>query len=1172
MSSSSSGHLGREDDEAKVPGAAAPICNALRLWNSMARWLFSGDSEFKKFVYSFCCNSRSAEERTADYIWPMPVPYPVWLRSLQDQPRVPYVVMSQQKAVNMAVLALDWLHLKKPVVAPKSITLHSSLTTMQWSVVRRLERFFTDVTTSGDIGPEEMARTAAKVEGLDFLLHDLHEKAMALDLASKSWAFALRQPVQSAGNTGFLRGNTSGPGGEVVGMFDGGVPTLAKEIDPSRLSFPQDHPRFDPAHLLEGEHLQCYKDPVSLAESPDEKSPPPPRVRVHVAKGRTRALLKFLDQHHRLVLAPAEKVRASHLCGAFALTKDISKDRLIIDARGPNLLEHTYSDWVKTLGSVSSLLQIELQPGCNLYLSGTDLRDYYYCFRVTDRRSFRNALKVPMRPGDLRELNCFREWHLQHKVVYPCLSTLAMGDNNAVELGQMCHVKMGLLARAFTAHELLCVHGRAPRGHIACGIVIDDVLIAEQVEPCNVHSSAVLEGEYRLNLLCEQYQREGLTAHPKKTFRSTTHATVWGSQIDGESGICRPSVNRLVPLLDVTARTAKLGIATVALLQVLSGAWVSVLQYRRRMLSLLHYCYVAQAGRPQEAVIQLSSELISELWCLVALGPLAASNLRAQTLDRLFCTDASCSVTASVWSPLPARLARELHRHSLARGVWSKLLAPWKAFLREHSELDEEDELPGGVPLVAHPLWIELVESLEFQVSHVSRHRGRRHINLLEVDAVLELEKKVGPRFPDRRLLLGADSQVALAALVKGRSTSENINKLLASSLAYHLGFGLYESFGFLPSLTNVADDPTRDEPLRKPCREPPEWFVRAVRGDFEMMDRWLAELGYDPLEVAGLPFPCGVPRGSDAVKRHLTRLREVQKSDRLARFDEQQKLEAALHAKSRVGDPKNDTSAAKRAADECSSVSSVSPPVSEEKNLIRELKQEPESKEDLKTRAPQDFKKRASQAVVSSLERRVAPPASEAASEQPGFGGSGVLGGSPGRSRPSRVMENEALPFLSEESLALLQQCPAAQFFGPDGKRCRGPVSFKRRGILDLYSGAAGVARALSKKYRVWVLCFDFAHHPKENLLDSGVQKLLKQMISSGCFAAVGLAPDCSSFSRAVTPAVRDRDWPEGRPDISDNCMEIFRWISYCLQSPVMYTIGLRIRMDLFYGCNLAG
>ena len=743
--------------EEKVPGADAPICNALKLWNVLIRWICSGDSEFKKFVFSFCCNSRSAEERTADYLWPMPVPYPVWLRKTGAQPRVSYTVMSQQKAVNVAVLALNWLHLKRPTVAPRSITLHSVLTSMQWRVVRRLEKFFKDVAGSGDIGPED-----AKVEGLDFLLHDLHHKAAALDLASKSWAFAIHQPVQKAGDRCFLRGNCSGPGGEVIGMFSGGVPTMAKEIDPGRLSFPQDHPRFDPSHLLDGEHLTCYQDPVSLAMSPDEIPENPPRVRVHVARGRTRALMEFLDRHHRLVLAPEEKIRDGYVCGAFALTKDISKDRLIIDARGPNMLEHTYSSWVKTLGSVSAFLQIELRPECNLYLSGTDLRDYYYCFRVANKRSFRNAMKCPMRPSELKHLNCFREWHLKHRVVYPCLATLAMGDNNAVELGQMCHVKLGLLAGAFAPHELLCVHGRAPRGSISCGIVIDDVLIAEQLKPEEVGPSITTEGEYRLNLLCEQYAREGLTAHPKKTFRAASKTTVWGSQIDGVTGICRPNVSRLVPLLDITARTARLGVATVALLQVLSGAWVSILQYRRRMLSLLHFIYIAQAGRPQEAVLRLSSQLVSELWCLVALGPLAASDLRAQTLDRLFCTDASSSVTASAWAPLPSHLAKELHRHCLARGVWSKLLTPWGAYLREHAELAEEDELPGGVPLVAHPLWIELVESLKFQVGHVNRHRRRRHINLLEVDAVLELEKKCGLRFQDRRLLIGADSQVAL--------------------------------------------------------------------------------------------------------------------------------------------------------------------------------------------------------------------------------------------------------------------------------------------------------------------------------------------------------------------------------------------------------------------------
>ena len=30
------------------------------------------------------------------------------------------------------------------------------------------------------------------------------------------------------------------------------------------------------------------------------------------------------------------------------------------------------------------------------------------------------------------------------------------------------------------------------------------------------------------------------------------------------------------------------------------------------------------------------------------------------------------------------RSVKELHRHCLARGVWAKLLIPWKAWLREH--------------------------------------------------------------------------------------------------------------------------------------------------------------------------------------------------------------------------------------------------------------------------------------------------------------------------------------------------------------------------------------------------------------------------------------------------------------------------------------------------------
>ena len=58
---------------------------------------------------------------------------------------------------------------------------------------------------------------------------------------------------------------------------------------------------------------------------------------------------------------------------------------------------------------------------------------------------------------------------------------MAMGDNNAVELGQGAHVLLGMQSGLIAAEELLTIHSRAPRGRLACGIVIDDILFAEKV-------------------------------------------------------------------------------------------------------------------------------------------------------------------------------------------------------------------------------------------------------------------------------------------------------------------------------------------------------------------------------------------------------------------------------------------------------------------------------------------------------------------------------------------------------------------------------------------------------------------------------------------------------------------------------------------------------------------
>ena len=156
-------------------------------------------------------------------------------------------------------------------------------------------------------------------------------------------------------------------------------------------------------------------------------------------------------------------------------------------------------------------------------------------------------------------------------------------------------------------------------------------------------------------------------------------------------------------------------------------------------------------------------------------------------------------------------------------------MSPWHSWLREKGALLDIDELPREVPLVSHPLWNELAQILQFKPGHRKRARREKHINLLEVEAVLLLEKCIGSRAPCSRPLIGSDSQVALAALLKGRAASPSINRLLSQSLAVHLGAELYPSFGFVASLANVADDPTRHARI-PPCKPLPSWWESAER------------------------------------------------------------------------------------------------------------------------------------------------------------------------------------------------------------------------------------------------------------------------------------------------------------------------------------------------------
>lgn len=80
------------------------------------------------------------------------------------------------------------------------------------------------------------------------------------------------------------------------------------------------------------------------------------------------------------------------------------------------------------------------------------------------------------------------------------------------------------------------------------------------------------------------------------------------------------------------------------------------------------------------------------------------------------------------------------------------------------------------------------------------------------------------------------------------------------------------------------------------------------------------------------------------------------------------------------------------------------------------------------------------------------------------------------------------------------------------------------------------GVARELARLTGRWVLCYDIEHSPNEDLDSDEVKAFIEKLVASGCFLGVGGGPVCGSFSTAVTPPVRSREYPMGRPGVSES------------------------------------
>ena len=1085
----------------RVPGSKAGSYEGRKIFRSLMRHFVSSKSGLGRFARSLVGLSREPLvgcTRSSSAGLPMPLPFPEMMRG---SPLLSQKVDSLKCGVNGIVLVLNYLHLGQPSVAPSCLRLGNRLSAMQWRAVELLKRFLDAWVIAEVVDPVSMGRSASKVESIEEALADLETRAKSL---ASDGVGAYLPSLNLKDDLGL---SASGSG-EVVGSAAHGAFSTFKEIEPSRLSF-VGRPVFNPSPFLDSRSRRVFELPLTCSLPPDEFTGTVPLVKFHCSRSQKIKLFELLDQSGRLSLHKEEDVRTRYSSGMFAVVKSMDRDRLIMDSRPPNCLEIPMQRWIKSLASAESLCQIRLSENEILKSSGNDVRDYYHMFVASDERRRRNILTGAVHPSEVRHLSCYSSEFDKATKVFGALATLAMGDAQAVEIAQTCHLGMSLQAGVATQRNLLNLAGFHPRSRDLVGLVIDDYVSMSIVDKSAVGPTP---GAVLADTMEEKYESVGLLPHKDKAFRDEEQSTFWGVDLDGRAGLIRGSLKRAIPIMGILLRTAKLGVATVGLIQILSGSIVSLFLFRRRFLSVLDYLYRSCRGREDADIVKLSGRTISEILVAASLIPVAVTNLRAKIMPRVCASDASGWGTAGVVASAPIGLVSELRRHSLRKSVWSRLLSPSQAWSRMHEMLDPEDELPGEKDCFrTNPLWLVAAKALDYELLYKEANEKPRHINVSEVLGFLKTERILGKQDFSTRDVYAMDSQVGLGCLIKGRSSSRALNAVLSKSIGQMVIFDLYQSFIYYDTSSNPADDPTRGAELRKSSMALPSWVQSLIDGDFGPFDDWASSVGLGYFDMTGLP-PFSELLGEDFFA---------------GARDESSAMTSTL-------------------------AESVFPDHTD--NEVSEI----ESNEKLLTRSCE-----ISPADTLAFEASLGSAAEDPATREC-FESLGARNDTGRESEDEAELETEFVffsvrgplsPELSLKVKAILEKADSTQLLcSPDEVW---PSSVP--GFVDLVSGERGVAKELHAATGRWVITFDIIYGANQDLNDDQVRSDIEFLLEVGAVLGLGAAPVCRSFSVAVTPPIRSKEFPYGVPNVSQKVQAslddgnqsarwVFRLVEICL------------------------
>ena len=514
-------------------------------------------------------------------------------------------------------------------------------------------------------------------------------------------------------------------------------------------------------------------------------------------------------------MVPQAPGRLRRAAGAFAVPKDAQRDRLIGDRRPENCREDQVGH--VRLPYAPRLRRLVLPPESGLRVHLRDVRDCYYMYAVEPHRLPRQLVgpRIPRSwLADLDDVSLDsippRETWLYADLTDPsgvrlpesvvpgycefAIAGVIMGDTNAVFAVETAHRRQLFAAGAMRPEGMLIPGLPFPKGDVINDVFIDDLayLVLADLLPSGRVEQRRVEEVVRADIM---YTELGMEVSSAKAI-DDDKGELWGAQIDGCRGIVGFGAGRRATLMFATAMGLLYGVNREQLQQLL-GTWNFAMAFRPLSLSSLGVVYQAVEGVTKLRRVHLTGAARDDLLLALGIGPLLTCDLRARPSLSLFATDASPFAAGACSAPISRELWDQLYDLTEERG--------------EHVRLDWGDSPPPVAISDYRSSAAGAIMNCDWEVCLSRPFTGSRHINLLELDALIMLVKRLKRQGEsDIRIIVAVDSRVVVGAVAKGRSSSRKLNFRLRQLAALSLEMGIYVDLLWVPTWANPADAPSR--------------------------------------------------------------------------------------------------------------------------------------------------------------------------------------------------------------------------------------------------------------------------------------------------------------------------------------------------------------------------